>query len=145
MIRRMEKTDLDAVMQIWLDGNLDAHAFIPKEYWTGHFCAVREAMCEAEVYVHEMPSGTVDGFTGLSGCHIEGLFVDRRARSQGVGKKLLDFAKRRKPRLTLEVYRRNVSAIQFYLREGFAVQAEEIDSGTHEPEYTMAWEAEHGE
>ena len=28
MIRKFETQDLDAVMQIWLEGNLDAHPFI---------------------------------------------------------------------------------------------------------------------
>ena len=32
MIRKFENLDLDAVMQIWLQANLDAHAFIPASF-----------------------------------------------------------------------------------------------------------------
>ena len=32
MIRKFETQDLDAVMQIWLHGNLDAHAFIAASF-----------------------------------------------------------------------------------------------------------------
>lgn len=45
-----------------------------------------------------------DGFIGLNGGHIEGLFVDRAARNLGIGKELLDFAKNNHARLTLNVY-----------------------------------------
>ena len=37
MVRRMEETDLDSVMQIWLESNIKAHDFIPKEYWENNF------------------------------------------------------------------------------------------------------------
>lgn len=32
MIRKFENLDLDAVMQIWLQANLDAHVFIPASF-----------------------------------------------------------------------------------------------------------------
>ena len=44
MIRKIETQDLDAVMQIWLHGNLDAHAFIPASFWRGHFEIVRDML-----------------------------------------------------------------------------------------------------
>ena len=33
MIRKMKSTDLDKVMDIWLFSNIQAHDFIPEEYW----------------------------------------------------------------------------------------------------------------
>ena len=33
MIRRLDKNDIDAVMQIWKNENIKAHKFIQKEYW----------------------------------------------------------------------------------------------------------------
>ena len=33
MIRKYQKSDLDALMQIWLEGNLDAQDFIDPSYW----------------------------------------------------------------------------------------------------------------
>ena len=53
MIRKFETQDLDAVMQIWLHGNLDAHPFIPASFWTDHFETVRDMLPQAELYVHE--------------------------------------------------------------------------------------------
>ena len=66
MIRRMEAADLDAAAEIWLASNLDAHDFIPAEYWRGNFQAVKAQLPEAEVYVCE-EDGRLSGFIGLEG------------------------------------------------------------------------------
>lgn len=140
MIRKFETQDLDAVMQIWLHGNLDAHAFIPASFWTGHFEIVRNMLPQAELYVHEdKDTRQIDGFIGLTGNHIEGIFVAKAARSKGVGKALLEYAKSRKPSLTLSVYQKTERALAFYQREQFTVQSEGIDEDTNEAELQMLW------
>ena len=114
MIRKFETRDLDTVMQIWLHGNLDAHAFIPASFWTDHFEMVRNMLPQVELYVHEdKDTRQIDGFIGLAGNHIEGIFVAKAARSKGVGKALLDHAKLLKPSLTLNVYQKNERALAF--------------------------------
>lgn len=140
MIRKFENLDLDAVMQIWLHGNLDAHAFIPANFWEAHFEIVRDMLPQAELYVHE-DAGTrqIDGFIGLTENHIEGIFVAKAARSKGIGKALLDYAKSRRPRLTLGVYQKNERALAFYRREQFAIHSEGIDEDTNEAEIQMLW------
>ena len=127
-------------MQIWLQANLDAHAFIPASFWEAHFEMVRDLLPQAELYVHE-DAGTrqIDGFIGLTENHIEGIFVVKSARSKGIGKALLDYAKSRRPRLTLGVYQKNERALAFYQREQFTVQSEGIDEDTNEAELQMLW------
>ena len=140
MIRKFETQDLDAVMQIWMHGNLDAHAFIPADFWTDHFEMVRDILPQAELYVHENEATRqIDGFIGLSESHIEGIFVAKSARSKGIGRALLEYAKSRKPRLTLSVYQKNERALAFYRREQFVVQSEGIDEDTNEEEIQMHW------
>lgn len=140
MIRKFETQDLDAVMQIWMDGNLDAHAFIPASFWTEHFEMVRDLLLQAELYVHENEAPRqIDGFIGLTENHIEGIFVAKAARSKGVGKALLEYAKSRKPSLTLSVYQKNQRALAFYRRKQFVVQSEGIDEDTNEAELQMLW------
>ena len=140
MIRKFEARDLAAVMQIWLHGNLDAHAFIPVSFWTGHFEIVRDMLPQAELYVHENEATRqIDGFIGLTENHIEGIFVVKSARSKGIGKALLEYAKSRKPRLDLSVYQKNERALAFYRREQFVVQSEGIDGDTNEAEIQMLW------
>lgn len=140
MIRKFENLDLDAVMQIWLQANLDAHVFIPASFWRGHFEIVRDMLPQAELYVHENEATRqIDGFIGLTENHIEGIFVVKSARSKGIGKALLDYVKSRRPRLTLGVYQKNERALAFYLREQFVVQSEGIDEDTNEAEIQMLW------
>ena len=140
MIRKFENRDLNAVMQIWLNANLDAHAFIPARFWTEHFDMVRSMLPQAELYVHENETTQqIDGFIGLTGNHIEGIFVVQAARSKGIGKALLEYAKSRKPCLTLCVYQKNRRALAFYRREQFIVQSESIDVDTNEAEIQMLW------
>lgn len=141
MIRKFEKSDIDQVMQIWLGGNTEAHNFIPESYWLSNFEAVKEQIANADVFVFET-GGKIQGFIGITGNRIEGIFVDKMSRSFGIGKQLLDYAKSRYCPLYLGVYRKNRRAVDFYLREGFSLSGEEIDEETGEPEYTMVRRAD---
>ncbi len=95
---------------------------------------------QAELYVHENEATRqIDGFIGLTENHIEGIFVAKAARSKGIGKALLDYAKSRKPCLTLSVCQKNQRALAFYRREQFVVQSEGIDEDTNEAEIQMLW------
>lgn len=140
MIRRMQFTDLDKISQIWLESNKEAHRFIPAEYWESHLQSVKTALLQAEVYVYvNERRDEILGFIGMNGEYIEGIFVDGRARSLGIGRELLDFVKVKKDRLKLHVYVKNERAVRFYKREGFRVIKTLIDEGTGEEEYIMIY------
>ena len=143
MVRGFRTCDLPAVMQIWLETNMEAHRFIPKEYWMSQWKMVSESMLKAEVYVYEDEDdadGRIGGFIGLMDDYVAGLFVKRSARSKGIGKQLLDHVKGIKSSLCLHAYQKNVGAIRFYRREAFQVRAEDMDSHTNEKEFFMTWD-----
>ena len=140
MIRPLKTADLEAVAALWLAANLQAHAFIPAQYWREHYRPVRGLLAQAEVYVYEV-SGVLQGFIGLDGDYIPGLFVQPGAQSRGIGKALLDFAKAGRPSLSLQVYQNNTGALRFYQREGFVIQDAGVDQDTGEGDYTMVWTA----
>ena len=48
MIRKLQKTDINRVADIWLDTNLKAHDFIPEQYWTSNYELVKEMMSQAD-------------------------------------------------------------------------------------------------
>ena len=139
MVRKMRPAEVDAVADIWLETNIEAHSFVPERYWRDHFEAVKGLLAQAELYVFEGETG-VQGFIGLDAGYIAGLFVKSGARAGGIGKKLLDYAKSGRSRLTLRVYQKNAGAVRFYQREGFTVQEEPVDESTGEPEYFMLWD-----
>ena len=140
MIRQYAKCDVDAVMQIWLDTNLQAHNFISPNYWRNNYAIVRELLPHAEIYVHENDdTNQIDGFIGLNDNYIEGLFVKEIIQSMGVGKQLLNYVKKEKIILSLSVYKKNTKAVHFYLRENFRIQSEHTDGNTGETEFLMTW------
>lgn len=138
MIRKLKITDLDRVMEIWLDSNIEAHDFITRDYWEKNTMTVREQLLQAEVYIFES-YGDILGFVGLQDDYLAGIFVDKNFRSEGVGKELLDFVKTVHNSLTLSVYENNSRAVRFYEREGFVVKSKSLDDATGEVEYTMVW------
>lgn len=138
MIRQMKETDLPEVMEIWLQANEEAHAFIPAAYWQENYDMVCELLPRAEVCVYEK-NVQLSGFIGMNGEYIAGIFVRQSARSQGVGKQLIHYVKDRKERLILHVYEKNKRAIHFYEREGFVVVSWGMDGDTGETEYVMEW------
>lgn len=140
MIRTYREADLDIVMQIWLETNIKAHSFIPREYWIGNYAAVKEMLPQAEIYVYEDDdTQQILGFIGLTDNYIAGIFVKEAAQSKGTGRQLLNHVKEIKPALSLSVYEKNTRAISFYQREQFVIQSENTDDITAEKEYIMAW------
>ncbi len=138
MIRELQEKDINRVAEIWLDTNLKAHDFISDQYWKSNFELVRDMLTQAEVYVYE-GNQEIQGFIGLNGEYIEGIFVSDKMQSKGIGKILLNYAKNTRKKLFLNVYIKNTSAISFYQREGFVVQYSGVDEATGEKDYVMAW------
>ncbi len=63
--------------------------------------------------------GAVAGFLARDGGEIHALYVAHGARGRGLGKALLEGAKRQSDRLGLWTFQANRRAQAFYLREGF--------------------------
>jgi len=137
MIRKMGPTEVDVVGDIWLNGNLEAHDFIDKNYWINHLDEVKEQFKQADIYVYD--SQGIQGFAGLTDNYIAGIFVKKEARNQGIGKQLLDYLKQRYDKLTLDVYAKNKSAFKFYQNNDFRISVESIDEDSNEKDYQMVW------
>lgn len=140
MIRKFKDSDINEVLNIWLDTNIKAHHFVSVQYWQDNFAAVKDMLPKAEIYVYvNEKSKKIQGFIGLNGKYIAGIFVCEEAQSNGIGKQLLDFVKGIKTELSLRVYKKNVRAVRFYQRENFTVYSEGTDESTGEKEYVMIW------
>ncbi|MBR2359095.1 MAG: GNAT family N-acetyltransferase [Bacteroidaceae bacterium] len=139
LIRKPQLSEIESIIKIWLDGNMQAHSFIPSDYWLNHEGYMRGILPVSEVYIYESEKGIV-GFVGLEGDYIAGLFVDKFHQSSGIGTKLIEFVKQSHSTLTLAVYEKNGKALQFYLRHHFIVSEERIDPNTNEKELLMKWD-----
>lgn len=138
MIRKMNQEELNRVMDIWLETNIKAHNFIPAEYWKDNFELVKGLISQAEIYIYEK-NKNISGFIGMSGNYIAGIFVKEKEQSKGIGKELLNFVKNIKKELSLNVYKKNIKAVNFYKRENFHVINEGIDEAAGEKEFFMEW------
>lgn len=137
MVRLFEFQDLDRIMEIWLEGNIKAHSFIGEEYWKKNYEQVRSILPNAEVYVYEEQNDIL-GFIGMDAEYIAGLFVADGFRRRGIGHQLIETVKR-KNRLSLHVYEKNLTAIAFYKSEGFHMEDCLKEKQTGETEYRMVY------
>ena len=138
MIRKFEKKDTERVMQIWLEVNIETHDFVPSKYWLSQYQSVQKQILQADIYVYEQDK-EIQGFVGMMDDYLAGIFVDKKCRSMGIGKSLLECVKKNYPEFSLNVYQKNRRAVNFYLREGLSIVSKEIDEDTGETDYTMAW------
>lgn len=136
IIRKFNEMDLKRVMRIWYDGNLEAHDFIPKEYWDRNFSYVKRNLPKAEVYVYEV-DGYVVGFVGIDEGYVAGLFVDKDYRGVGIGTKLVSYVKELYDFFTLHVFENNYGAVTFYENRGLLIKEESVHEDLGEVEYLM--------
>ena len=138
MIRKFEKKDTKRVMEIWLESNLEAHDFVPSDYWLSQYQSVQEQLLSADIYVYEQDN-KIQGFVGMTDDYLAGIFVDKKYRSIGIGKGLLECVKKIYPAFSLNVYQKNQRAVDFYLREKLTIVSTGVDEDTAEADYTMVW------
>lgn len=138
MIRKFEKNDINAVMEIWVNENIRTHNFIAKEYWKDNYEYVKDILPKADIYVYILDEQVV-GFVGVNNNYVEGIFVDINNQHSGIGTSLLDKIKENKNNLMLSVYKKNENAIKFYEKNNFIIISENIGKNTNEIEYTMTW------
>ncbi|ENS5608786.1 N-acetyltransferase [Vibrio mimicus] len=138
MIRKYKESDLDSVLEIWLDASVKAHDFVDPEFWKSQVDNMRNLYIPAsETYVYEIGS-KIAGFYSLHENNLAAIFVQPELQGQGIGKQLLRHAKSQRKMLTLSVYKENQSSYGFYLSQGFKLVNEQIDEHTGHQAYTMS-------
>lgn len=136
IIRKFYEMDLKRVMKIWYEGNVEAHDFIDVSYWDRNFGYVSRLIPRSEVYVYEI-NGEIVGFIGVDEGYINGLFVDKQYRGQGIGTKLIAYLLEDYDFLELDVFENNVGAVQYYENRNFKKLREEVNEDLGEVEYRM--------
>jgi len=138
MIKQFKNEYLEKIMEIWLITNIEAHNFIEKSYWLSNYDNVKKMIVESTIFVYEQ-NNEIIAFIGMNSTFIEGIFVMKKYQSLGIGKKLLDYVKDKNTDLFLNVYNKNKRAVNFYLRENFTIESENLDKNTGLTEYLMKW------
>ncbi|WP_334327842.1 GNAT family N-acetyltransferase [Gilliamella apicola] len=141
MIREFKSADLDKVMEIWLQGNEQAHSFIDSNFFKQNFDIVEMLIPMSTVYVQDLDG--VKGFVGITENYISGLFVEQGYRRQGTGKALVNKAKQRYNELFVHVYKKNTDAVNFFLSQNFEIISESINEESNESELLLRCDIEH--
>lgn len=140
MIRKIKASEFAKAAALWLKASLSAHDFIDKAYWHENLKDMKDIyLPSAETFVFE-DKHKIKGFICIAeNNYITALFVAPEYQKQSIGSKLLAFARKRYPHLSLKVYVKNQNALQFYQRKDFKIIAEGTDEATQEKELTMSW------
>ena len=140
MIRKFEKQDIDKMLALWLQASLQSHNFVEAEYWHNMMPIIKKYyLPNTESYVFE-DKHQIKGFISIiDEKYIGALFVMPIYQKKKIGSKLLNFAKKLYPELSLKVFLKNEIAVHFYKNNDFKIIGEQEDESTGEKELLMSW------
>ncbi|HCO55799.1 MAG TPA: GNAT family N-acetyltransferase [Pelagibacterium sp.] len=119
VIRPFEAADTHKLSHIWLEASLVVHPFIGESRLMDQRALIEERYLPgAETWVATL-SDQPAGFISLLETFIGGLFVSPERQGMGIGRHLVAHALSLKGELSLEVYTRNLQAMDFYSALGF--------------------------
>ncbi|KFI07589.1 acetyltransferase [Massilia sp. BSC265] len=119
-IRLSTVSDAAPLADIWRASVRATHDFLSEADFREIEVLVAEHYLPAtRVWVALDDAGKARGFLGLSGAHVDALFVDPASRGHGVGRRLLSHAESLAGRLTVDVNEQNLQAVGFYRHMGF--------------------------
>ncbi len=140
MIRPFQKEDMEDVVNVWLAASLQAHDFIPRDFWERAAEDMRTLYLPMsdEIVLHiDDATGRPDAFLAFVDTFLAALFVVPEAQGRGLGSRMFRIARRMHPDLTLCVYRENCRAVAFYRKHGMTVIGERVEEKTGHVELIM--------
>ncbi|WP_058910526.1 N-acetyltransferase [Entomohabitans teleogrylli] len=142
MIRPFQRPETPELLALWLASTIEAHPFIPEAWWRESLPVVRDTyLPNASTWVMEQQGALVGFISILDGQFIGALFVAPQHIGSGIGHALLEHAMQRYSRLSLEVYQKNIRAVNFYHAHGFRIEDSAWHQETRHPTWIMSWQA----
>lgn len=135
----LTQIELESIMTIWLETNISAHSYIPKEYWIDNINFIKQELPKSDIYISIDSNEEINGFLGVQNGYIAGIFVKNECQKIGIGSQLIEAAKQDFNKLTLTVYEKNIQAKIFYEKQGFVVIDKQMDEENQEKEIVMTW------
>lgn len=120
MIRKIEESDYQRLINIWESAVLNTHDFLKEEdfhYYKEHIPTYFEHVI---LFGYEK-GGTLAGFMGVAGENLEMLFIHNDYRGKGIGKKLISYGIDQLKISKVDVNEQNTQAVDFYKHVGFRV------------------------
>lgn len=118
-IRRSNALDGERVVDIWSGAVDETHDFLKATDRAEIERDVREFLPGLPLWLALDRNCRPIGFMGMTGSHMDALFVDPAFLSTGVGRALVEHALRQNKTITADVNEQNIRARGFYRRMGF--------------------------
>lgn len=141
-LRAARSTDAGAIGDILHAFNRDT-AWMPDLHSAAETLSFCGTMIDRGWVTVAVVAGSVRGFIARDGAEICSLYVAQGDTGQGIGRHLLEAAKRDAERLELRTFVANTGAQRFYLRHGF-VEAGRGDGQRNDenlPDIAYVWES----
>ncbi|ELW9546773.1 N-acetyltransferase [Klebsiella aerogenes] len=143
MIQKWDATETGPLLELWLESTIYAHPFIAESYWRDSLEVVRDVYLPAAATWVWQENDALKGFISVMDSRFVGaLFVAPQAIRHGIGRALLDEVKQHYDWLSLEVYQKNVRAVNFYHAQGFRIEDCAWQDDTQHPTWIMHWPAD---
>ena len=143
MIQKWDATETGPLLELWLESTIYAHPFIAESYWRDSLEVVRDVYLPAAATWVWQDDDVLKGFVSVMDSRFVGaLFVAPQAIRHGIGRALLDEVKQHYDWLSLEVYQKNVRAVNFYRAQGFRIEDCAWQDDTQHPTWIMHWPAD---
>ena len=123
MIRKFQEQDIDKMLALWLQASLQAHNFVVAEYWHNMMPIIKKYyLPNTSSFVFE-DKRQIKGFISIiDEKYIGALFVMPKFQNMKIGSKLLNYAKKLYPELSLKVFLKNEAAVRFYKKAKYNPQ-----------------------
>lgn len=143
MIRKWQSDDPAPLLSLWLESTTAAHPFINADYWRENEAMVRDVyLPAAETWIWEEDDKPLGFVSVMQAQFVGALFVSMPFIGKGIGHALLNHVQQRFPYLTLEVYQKNIRAVNFYHEHGFRIEDSAWQDDTQHPTWIMSWQAD---
>ncbi|MGM7284181.1 acetyltransferase [Pseudomonas guariconensis] len=120
IIRQATNADHPYLLNIWLRSVRATHHFLKESDIEELLPQLRDIYLPAvELWVAVDAEDCPLGFVGLNENHVEMLFIEPGLRGKGIGRMLLDHARRSRSQMSVDVNEQNPDAVGFYLHYGF--------------------------
>jgi len=118
-IRPSGPADGERVVEIWRSAVDATHDFLSPSDLAGIDAQVREFLPKAPLLLAIDREDRIVSFMGMTGHHVDALFIDPVLRGGGIGRLMIDHAASLHASLTVDVNEQNAQAVGFYERMGF--------------------------
>ncbi|MBP0444638.1 acetyltransferase [Roseomonas sp. SSH11] len=119
-IRRSSESDLPFLLAIWRGAVRATHGFLsPADFFRIERLVAEDYLPRGGFWVAADDGNRPLGFMGMTGAHVDALFVDPAFHGQGIGRLLLGQALEEAGPVTVDVNEQNGEALGFYRRMGF--------------------------